>query len=189
MSNAISGVLTQKPNSQEPATGQTRRFSVEQRPKRDKPDETWNKLKNEGEGFGTEYNILKCDRMDDYNHPQHGTFHQFSLLIAPTNGTGAPVGGSESAPNASNARSGGGSSDEQREAQIARAVAFKGAVELAATYEQKAETAKTTAEVVSLVREYAEALLPIVRGESGNDVPLDTAESVQADSPDSDIPF
>ena len=66
MSNVVSGLLSQKPDSPyaEPAIGDTRGFSVTPTPKKNKPGETWNKLKNDREG--TQFKILKADRLADY---------------------------------------------------------------------------------------------------------------------------
>lgn len=87
MSNAISGLVTQKPDSPEPKVGDIRRFSIEVRQKAS-GDGTWNKLKNEKDGYGSEYKVVKADRKDDWVSEQHGTFHQYSLLIEPQNSSG-----------------------------------------------------------------------------------------------------
>jgi len=178
MSNAIGALLSQKPSSAIPEVGQTRNFSIEERPKKS-GEGTWKKAKNEGEGFGLTYKVLKVDPLDDYTN-EHGTLNQFSLMLELAEGNAqTAVGGSGSAPNATNVGSGGDARDES----IARAVAFKGAVELIAAGKAPEDS----------VRLLTDALLPIVKGTPVPPPlppPMDTAESVQADQTlDADIPF
>jgi hypothetical protein len=172
----VSGLLTQKPGSPygDPAPGDTRNFSVTPTPKREKPNETWNKLKNEKDGYGATYKILKADRLDDYNHTQHGTFHQFSLLLEPL-----------STPAASN----GHQSDAQRSAAIDRAVAFKAAARIIG---YQVQAGKVNPEVVvPRAEELTDALLPILRGADPKG-PWTEAEGPDPDASenrDGDIPF
>ena len=48
----ISALLTQKPESPDPVKGEVKRFTLEQKRKKEKPDETWTKAKNESGDFG-----------------------------------------------------------------------------------------------------------------------------------------
>lgn len=166
MSDTVSGLLTQKPDSPAPNNGEVKNFTVEQRPKKS-GEGTWNKLKNEREGFGSAYKILKSEQLDDYTHPQHGTFHQFSLLLEP-----ASEGAGSGAAN-------GSSPSSAKDEDIARAVAFKGAVEIYAAHGKAPENDAHTAIAIGSL---TTALLPIVKGETDEAPPTEP-------SGDSDIPF
>lgn len=169
MSN-VSGLLTQKPDSPAPEPGETRRFSVEQREKKNKPGETWNKLKNEGEGYGQAFKVLKADKTDFTDN--HGNV-SYSVLCESLDPSGTPVSAAVGASNGS----------DPRGESIDRAVAFKGAVELVAAGIQEGKLEPEAA--TTAIRSLTTALLPIVKGQS--DPPAEPAES--GTNLDADIPF
>lgn len=159
---SVSGLLTQKLDSPVPEAGNTARFSIEVRPKKS-GDGTWNKLKNEKGDFGSEYKILKADRKDDYTHPEHGAFAQYSLLLEPVTSQEGAEGGSSSS-------NGGGASSatSDKDEQINRSVAFKGAVEIAASRIQSGTLKPEDA--ADAIKALTNSLLPVVRGEGPKDI-------------------
>lgn len=153
--SAVSGVLTQKPDSPDPVQGSVQRFSVEQRPKKNK-DGFWNKLKNEKEGYGSAYEILKAERIDDYTHPQHGTFHQFSLLLSPQEDAAGAVGEAQS----SNGVSAPAAASDVRGDKIDRAVAFKAAARVVGYQVQSGKTAPEN--VAAEIEQLTDSLLQVL---------------------------
>jgi hypothetical protein len=153
--------LTQKPNSPYgvPEVGQIRHFDL-------KSNGAFAKVKNSNEQFGQPYKIEKVEQKPDWNSDQHGTFNQWSLELTPQDGAGNGVS-KGSAPASS-------TTDER----IARAVAFKGAVELVAAN----GNVPKNAEAVEHVEKLTELLLPAVTGESAE-------EKDPAPTSDDDIPF
>lgn len=177
-SSSISGLLTQKPDRPAPEPGAVRRFSAERREKSKKPGEFYTKIKNEGDGFGQEYKVLKADKTDFVDN--HGNV-SYSLLIEPLDPTGNPVSGPVSAPNASNGRS----ADQDRTDQINRSVAFKAAAEIVAARVQNGNLKPEDA--AGAIASMTTALLPVVTGEAAPPTP--PAESGSPVKTDDDIPF
>lgn len=181
MSEFVSGLLSQKPSSPEPKIGDVRRFELEQRPKKS-GEGFWTKLKNAGDTFGAEYEIVKCDRKDDYTN-DHGTLHQYSLLLKPSSGEG--VGATSSGQ--SDMGGAASTTSTSREDSIDRAVAFKGAVELAASEVRAGKLA--IEDTVDRINALTAELLNVVKGSP--DPPSQPAQSGTnaAADPDDGIPF
>ena len=165
----ISALLTQKPDSPEPVAGEVKSFSLEQKPKKKNPDETWTKAKNESGDFGDPYKIVKAERLGDYTHPQHGTFHQFSILLEPA------VNGDAPAQRPEQTRHPVG--EDERSAKIDRAVAFKAAVSFLCRrdLDRKADPKQ--------IAELTDELLGVLTGGE------DTGSADPNPQPDDGIPF
>lgn len=150
----VSGLLKMKPDGPYPTPeeGQTRRLSVEQVPKKDKPNETWNRLKNEGADFGAPYKVLKADQLDGKDN--HGNI-TFSLLVEPTSaqeGAGVGVGGEGTAP----------APASDKDERIARQVAAKMSARIVGYLVQTKQIAPE--QVVEEVAIMTASFLPIVGG-------------------------
>lgn len=170
MSELISGLLTQKPSSPAPAVGEIGRYETELKPKKS-GDGTWVKIKNAGGDFGSPFKVLKAERKDDYTHPQHGVFHQYSILLEPATNGAAPL------PAVSG----------DKDAAIEKAVIFKAAVRLAG-YEVQGGHIKPEA-VVDRVQSLVGTLAPILTGAAEGKAP-DTDAPVGTGGPtDDEIPF
>lgn len=177
---AIGALLSQKPSTPAPQVGQTQNYTIEERPKKS-GEGTWKKAKREGAGFGAVYKILKAEPLEDYTN-EHGTLKQWSLMLELAEGNAQQaVGGSGTASAASNGAGGGDARDES----IARAVSFKGAVEIVAAHIQQGKLAPEAA--TGAITTLTEALLPIVKGNttpptppapSGDNLTTDAGEEV-----------
>ena len=185
MSSPIKCELTQKPDSPfgDPAVGQDRWFTLTEKG-------NFIKAKNEkaDSGFGKPHKILEVERKADWNSAQHGTFHQWNLsleALATQEDAAGAVGEAQSSSDSVSAPA--AASDYAKElspaaqARISQNVAFKGAVRVVA-YEVQTGNCKpedVPAKVESLTADLLEVL--IAPSADPKDVPMDTAESVQAD--------
>ena len=148
MSEQVNGLLTQKPDSPAPAAGNTQRFSWEQRT--GKSGKPWIKIKNEGEGYGSECEVVSAEKTDFTD--SHGNVSYNVSFIPTQDGAGGVGGEAQSAPPATSDRS----------AEINRAVAFKGAVEIAASRIQSGTLKPEDA--TEAIHALTAALLPVVQG-------------------------
>ncbi len=173
---AIGAFLKQKKDSPYgvPEKGQTRRFTITDEQKKNKPGETYKKAANEGEGFGMAYTVLKAESVD-YSD-DHGNV-AFSLMLEPSSqeGAGAGVGGGDAPAPASD-----------KDDQIARAVAFKGAVRVTAYRVQNGSLAPE--QVVEEISLLTDSLVAVVTG-AGKPANPPQAEPTPSGDPGDDIPF
>ncbi len=165
MTDQLNGLLTVKP-ANKPNAGDTLHLLKETRTS-EKSGKEYLKFKRDREG--PPYRILTATQTD-YSD-DHGNI-SFSISVEPFGDSETPVEGAVSPPNASNVRSGTTNRDEE----IARAVAFKGAIELTAAMEFGPDIDK----LVNWVGNLTTALLPIVKGETNPPTKSD---------PDEEIPF
>jgi hypothetical protein len=159
---SLTASLSQNPDSPygEPQPGQTRHFDLD-------TSGPVPKVKNSSADYGKPYKIEEVEQKPDWTSERLGkTFKQWNLVLTPQDGAGNGVS-KGSAPASS-------TTDER----IARAVAFKGAVELLAAN----GNIPKNVEAVGAVQELTDALLPIVTGESAE-------EKAPAPTSDDDIPF
>lgn len=165
----INGLLTQKPDRPAPAAGESRRFSWEQRT--GKSGKPWIKIKNEGKDYGSECQIVSAEKTDFSD--AHGNV-SFNVSFVPQDGAGAVGGSNGSAAPATSDRS----------AEINRAVAFKGAVELAASQLQSGKLAPEGA--TAYIQTMTAELLTVVEGAAD---PKDVVSKTTEVNGDDDIPF
>lgn len=170
MSEPVSGLLIVKPDNASHITeGSIHNLVIEKRTSG--AGKEWTKLKRDRDN-GSPHRILSA-RQTDWVDPRHGNI-SFSLLVEPVEGNITP------------ATNGGGG--EVRDENIARSVAFKGAVEIVSARAERGEIQPE--QITGAVATLTTALLPVVKGESAEATvppPVPAADPVGS-AVDPDIP-